>query len=132
MHQRIPGLLAMAIAFPLSSLGQDYQPPAGRDFARVAPGGRTILRNGRVLTPLGARLYTDENLWNVLPSSDGKWIAGFCESGIVVCSSTEPHPRSPSFRIPWKEAAFCGVFTKDRSRLVTSSGDQGHGIRVLQ
>ena len=67
-----------------------------------------------------------------MPSPDGEWIAGFCESGIVVCSSKEPAPRSPSFRIPWKQPAFCGVFTKDSSKLITSSGDAGHGIQVFE
>ena len=41
-------------------------------------------------------------------------------------------PRSPSFRIPWKQPAFCGVFTKDSSKLITSSGDAGHGIQVFE
>ena len=132
MHRLIPGFLAMVFAFPLPSLAQGYRAPVGQEFARVAPGGTTILPNGRILTPLGDRLYTDGDLWNVVPSPDGKWIAGMCESGIVVCSSKEPAPRSPSFRIPWTQPAFCGVFTKDSSKLVTSSGDAGHGIQVFE
>ncbi len=132
MHRLIPGFLAMVIAFPLSSLAQSYQAPAGREFAKVVPGGTTILPNGRLLTPHGERLYTDGDLWNVVPSPDGKWIAGFCQSGIVVCSSKEPGPCGPSFRIPWDAPAFCGVFTKDSSKLITSSGDAGHGIQVFE
>ncbi len=132
MHRLIPGILAMAIAFPLTSQAQSYRTPADREFARVAPGGTTILPNGRLLTPRGERIYTDGDLWNVVPSPDGKWIAGFCGSGIVVCSSMESGPRSFSFRVPWKEPAFCGVFTKDSSRLITSSGDAGHGIQVFE
>ena len=46
-------------------------------------------------------------------------------------STTDPEPRSPSFRIPWKEPAFCGVFSKDSSKLIVSSGDAGHGIQVF-
>jgi sugar lactone lactonase YvrE len=132
MHRRIPGFLATVIAFPLSALAQSYQAPAGREFARVAPGGTTILPNGRLLTPHGERLYTGGDLWNVVPSPDGKWIAGFCQSGLVICSSDEPRPRGASFRIPWREPAFCGVFTKDSSRLIASSGDAGHGIQVFE
>src|SRR4051812_10367022 len=132
MHRLIPSLLAAAIAFPLSAFAQSYKAPAGREFAKVAPGGTTILPNGRLLTPRGERLYTDGDLWNVVPSPDGKWIVGFCGSGIVVCSSKEPGPHSPSFRVPWKEPAFCGVFTKDSSKLITSSGDAGHGILVFE
>lgn len=51
MHRLIPGILAMAIAFPLTSQAQSYRTPADREFARVAPGGTTILPNGRLLTP---------------------------------------------------------------------------------
>src|SRR5262245_30700157 len=130
MYRLIPGFLA--IALPLSSFAQSYRAPAGQEVAKVVPGGVTILPNGRLLTPHGERLYTDGNLWNVVPSPDGKWIAGFCESGIVVCSSKEPEPRSPSFRIPWTQAAFCGVFAKDSSKLIASSGDAGHGIQVFE
>src|SRR5262245_47136494 len=90
MHRLIPGSLAMVFALPLTSLAQSYRAPAGQEFAKVAPGGTTILPNGRLLTPHGKRLYTDGDLWNVVPSPDGKWIVGFCESGIVVCSSKEP------------------------------------------
>ena len=132
MHRRIPGFLAMAIALPLSSFAQDYRAPADHEVARIVPGGVTILPNGRLLTPLGERLYTDGDLWNVVPSPDGKWIVGFCESGIVVCSSKDPGPRSPSFRIPSKQAAFCGVFAKDSSKLIVSSGDAGHGLQVFE
>jgi DNA-binding beta-propeller fold protein YncE len=132
MHRLIPGFLATVIAFPLSSLAQSYQAPAGQESARVVPGGTTILPNGRFLTPHCERLYTDGDLWNVVPSPDGKWIVGFCQSGIVVCSSKEPGPRGPSFRIPWESPAFCGAFTKDSSKLITSSGDAGHGIQVFE
>ncbi len=100
MQRLIPGFLAIVFAFPLPSLAQGYRAPVGQEFARVAPGGTTILPNGRILTPLGDRLYTGGDLWNVVPSPDGKWIAGMCESGIVICSSKEPAPRSPRFAFP--------------------------------
>ena len=131
MHRLIPGLLTLAIAFPQSTLAQNYQAPAGRDIARVVPGGTTILPNGRFLTPVGQRLYTDSDLWNVAPSPDGKWIVGLCKTGIVVNSAKGPAPMSPSFRIPWEKASFCGVFTKDGSRFITSSGDVGNGIQIF-
>ena len=132
MHRLILGFLTLVTAFPLSAVAQSYRAPAGQEFAKVVPGGTTILPNGRLLTPLGERLYTDGDLWNVVLSPDGKWIAGLCKSGIVVSSSTATSPRGPSFRLPWKQAAFCGVFTKDSSKLITSSGDAGHGIQVFE
>lgn len=132
MHRLIPAPLLLALAFPLTLPAQTYLAPAGQEVARVVPGGTTILPNGRFLTPLGVRLYTGGDLWNVVPSPDGKWIVGLCESGIVVCPAKDPAPRSPSFRIPWAKAAFCAVFTRDGSRLITSSGDAGHGIQVFE
>lgn len=119
-----------------TGLGQDqptatYRAPAGVEFAKVVPGGRTILPNGRFLEPAGQRLYTGDNLWNVIPSPDGQWIAGFCESGIVIYAANSAGPMSPSHLIPWRGAAFCGAFTKDSQRLIVSSGDAGHGIQVF-
>jgi sugar lactone lactonase YvrE len=122
----------MVIASPIYSLAQSYRAPAGREFARIVPGGTTILPNGRLLTPSGDRLYTDGDLWNVVPSPDGKWIVGFCESGMTVHSTKETGPLSPSFRIPCNEPAFCGVFSKDGSKLITSTGDAGHGIQMFE
>jgi hypothetical protein len=122
----------MFIALPSFAIAQNYQVPAGQEFAKVVPGGTTILPNGRLLTPLGNRLYTGGDLWNVVTSPDGKWIVGICETGIVVNSTKTTGPLAPSFRVPLSRAAFCGVFSKDSSRLITSSGDAGHGIQIFE
>ncbi|MEQ1824924.1 MAG: hypothetical protein ABL921_03230, partial [Pirellula sp.] len=86
---------------------------------------------GRFLTPKGERLYTGDDLWNVVPSPDGKWIVGLCDPGIVVYPSRATVASNQSIRIPWSRASFCAVFSKDSSKLITSSGDQGHGIQVF-
>lgn len=123
------------IAFMLSShafaQSQHFRSPSGVEFAKVVPGGITILPNGRHLTPVGERLYTGDDLWNVVPSPDGKHIIGFCDPGIVIYPSSATTNDKNSFRIPWQNAAFCGAFTKDGSRLITSSGDAGHGIQLF-
>ncbi len=108
-----------------------FSSPSGDRFAKIVPDGETVLPNGRLLTPKGQRLYTGENLWNTIQSPDGKYIVGMSGSGIVVYSTMDLHPQAPSHLLPWKSAAFCGAFTKDGSKLVISSGDSGHGIRVL-
>jgi YVTN family beta-propeller protein len=109
-----------------------YRSPSGTSFAKVVPGGTTILPNGRQLTPVGKRLYTGDDLWNVVPSPDGKLIIGFCDPGIVIYPSDSTTANSSSYRIPWRNAAFCGIFTKDGSKLITSSGDAGHGIQIFE
>jgi len=109
-----------------------FQAPAGNEFARVVAGGTTILPNGRFLTPSGKRLYTGGNLWNVVPSPDGKWLIGLCDPGIVVYDAGNPTTQSNSWVIPWKDAAFCAAFTQDSSKLIVSTGDVGHGIQIFE
>ena len=109
-----------------------FQAPAGSEPAKVVPGGKTILPNGRFLTPSGKRHYTGEDLWNAVPSPDGKWVVGLCDSGIVVCSTKQLDVKGNSLRIAWHRAAFCGVFTPDSSRFIVSSGDLGHGIQIFE
>lgn len=132
MRRLIAGLLTVLNVTSLQTRAESYGSPAGDAFARVVPGGTTILPNGRFLTPGGDRFYTGVDLWNVVPSPNGKWVVALCESGMVVAESGRTSPRAPSLLVPWKRAAFCGVFTKDSSRLITSSGDDGHGIQVWE
>ena len=124
--------LLVALFFSNNVFAQEvhYRSPSGSEFAKVVPGGKTILPNGRQLTPVGERLYAGDDLWNVVPSPDGKLILGFCDPGIVIYPSGAT-TKSSSFRIPWSNAAFCAVFTKDGSQLITSSGDKGHGIQLF-
>ena len=63
---------------------QTFSAPAGTAPARVVPGGTTILPNGRFVTPLGKRLYTGEDLWNVVLQPGGKQAVSFCEGGLRV------------------------------------------------
>lgn len=74
--------------------------PAGSEVAKVVPNGTTILPNGRFLTPIGRRLYTGEDLWNVVTSPNGKLIIGLSDPGIVVHPSDAASAHSNSFRIP--------------------------------
>ena len=125
-------VVAMLFASSASAQSPSYRLPSGSEFAKVVPGGTTVLPNGRFLTPVGERLYTGDDLWNVVPSPDGKLIVGLCDPGIVIYPSDASTAKSNSYRIPWRNAAFCGVFTKDGTKLITSSGDVGHGIQVFE
>ncbi len=124
-------LIAILLASKVDAQIPTYRSPSGSEFAKVVPGGTTILPNGRQLTPVGERLYTGDDLWNVIPSPDGKLLIGFCDPGIVIYPSDAKSGSKNSFRIPWRNAAFCAVFTKDGSKLITSSGDAGHGIQIF-
>jgi len=68
------------IATDLTHLGS----PAGRQYAKVVPGGVTILPNGRVVTPVGTRTYTGENLFNVVVSPDESITVGMSDGQIHV------------------------------------------------
>lgn len=123
-------LLVSNIGLSAQSQDEVFQAPAGEEYCKVDPDGVSILPNGRFLTPIGTRLYTGEDLWNVVPSPDGKWWVGLCDSGFVVYSSTANASSDYSLLIPWSKPAFCAVFTRDSKRLITSSGDAGNGIQV--
>jgi YVTN family beta-propeller protein len=98
--------------------------PAGREYARVVPGGATILPNGRFLTPKGQRLYTGDNLWNVAVRPDGKVAVGFCDNGLVVYPLPHRAGNVPTL-LRTKDLHPVGVFTKDGARLIVSNGDGG-------
>ena len=132
MHKTHFFLFATLMTCQAEAQDPSYRSPSGTSFAKVVPGGTTILPNGRHLTPVGERLYTGDDLWNAVPSPDGKLIIGFCDPGIVIYPSDSTTAKSSSYRIPWRNAAFCGVFTKDGSKLITSSGDAGHGIQIFE
>jgi len=125
-------LMLLYVSFGLSAQPpeQEFQTPAGDEFSKIDPAGISILPNGRFLSPIGTRLYTGEDLWNVVPSPDGKWWVGLCDSGMVIYSSESKSASESSWLIPWNKAAFCAVFTRDSQRLITSSGDTGHGIQI--
>jgi hypothetical protein len=72
-------LLTMLFSSTAIAQSPSYRLPSGSEFAKVAPGGTTVLPKGRYPTPVGERLYTGDDLWNVVPSPDGKLVIGFCE-----------------------------------------------------
>ncbi len=125
-------LLMVFLTGTVVAQNPNFESPSGSEFAKIMPGGTTILPNGRLLTPVGERLYTGDDLWNVVPSPDGKLIVGFCDPGMVIYPSKNQGANRNSYRIPWRNAAFCGVFTKNGSKLISSSGDAGHGIQVFE
>lgn len=137
----LPAAIA-AFAFPVGAafVSQKRTPPpetlpalrapAGTAFARVVPGGVTILPNGRFLTPKGQRLYTGPNLWNVALRPDGRVAVGFSDDVLVVYALPHRAGSVPRvIRLP--DHGLTGVFTRDGSRLVISDGDGGGGIAVF-
>jgi YVTN family beta-propeller protein len=102
--------------------------PAGKEFANIVPGERTILPNGRFLTPKGQRLYTSDDLWNVAVRPDGKVAVGF-SSGAIVVYALPHNPGNAARVLTTKDLHPVGQFSKDGSRLIVSNGDGG-GIDV--
>ncbi len=103
--------------------------PADKNPARVVPGGTTILPNGRFLTPKGKRLYTQDDLWQVVLSPDQKTIVAFHDGGFTVYTGA-PDFSTPRKLYRRKEIAPIGVFTADGSRLIISLGDDG-AVEIL-
>lgn len=112
-------MLATLFALSLSQARIPYfEAPSGREFAKVVPGGKTILPNGRLLTPVGSRLYTGEDLWQVIVSPNGKTVVGLFDGGMAIYSEGKPKRL-----LARKEIGYAAVFTKDGSKLVLSLGD---------
>lgn len=127
--------MTLACVLFLSSFGGPsaktpfFEAPAGNAFARIVPGGRTILPNGRFLTPIGRRLYTLENCWNVILHPNGRTVAAFSKDSLIVYPNfLRPTPRG------WmaKKAGLspAGVFDSMGKRLIVSNGESG-GVDVL-
>jgi hypothetical protein len=108
--------------------------PAGQRDAVVVPGGETVLPNGRLLTPTGQRLYTGPNLFQVAVRPDGKAVVGLSDDTLVIHPLPEGKPGAGAAAQPSlmaaKNHAPAGVFTKDGSRFIISTGDAGHGVAV--
>ena len=103
------------IATDLTHLGS----PAGRQYAKVVPGGVTILPNGRVVTPVGTRTYTGENLFNVVVSPDESITVGMSDGQIHVFGPGWHNIIKPK---NWSPAA---AFSPDGHSLYVSEGDEG-------
>ncbi|MFZ4506610.1 MAG: bifunctional YncE family protein/alkaline phosphatase family protein [Fimbriimonas sp.] len=121
LEDMLAGLLALTLVLDQEPLPY-FQAPAGKDFAKVVPGGLTILPNGRYVTPKGARLYTQEDLWSVAQSPDGKILVGTDDGGLTIYSTD--NLAKPLRKIA-KRPSFAptAVFTKDGSKLYVSGGD---------
>lgn len=98
--------------------------PAGQLYARVSPGGVTVLPNGRFLTPKGKRLYGGPDMWQVVLSPDGGTVVGFHEGGMIVYTDLKAEKPARKF-LPRKQLAPAGAFTRDGSKLIVSLGESG-------
>ena len=103
--------------------------PAGHQVAKVAPGGTTVLPNGRFVTPLGKRLWAGDNLWSIVLSPNGKSLIGHYENTIGVWPADGSETR-PSTKLAVRDGGFAGVFSPEGSHYFCSNGDEGHGISI--
>jgi DNA-binding beta-propeller fold protein YncE len=107
--------------------------PSGNRYAEVAPGKKTILPNGRVVTPAGKRLWCHEGLWHASLSPEENTVVTICV-GDAYRESVKPQmvvfQQVRSVRpvrrvIHLKAVAPAGFFTPDGSRYIVSIGDDG-------
>jgi YVTN family beta-propeller protein len=120
--------LALATVIGQSSTTLVYGAPAGSEYAKVVPGGRTILPNGRILTPTGKRLYTGGDLWHVALSPDGKTAVGVHDGGITVYRN--PGADAQKQTVARKDVAPAAIFSPDGKFVYLSTGDEG-GVEIL-
>ena len=110
----------------LSLQVSNFEAPAGNQFAKISYNGETILPNGRLLTPLGTRLYTHDNLWRVMLSPDEKTAVGLFDGGLSIFDLTQTPPVRRE--IIYKNPSICGSFTADGRRYVMGGGESGEVI----
>ncbi|MBS1700673.1 MAG: bifunctional YncE family protein/alkaline phosphatase family protein [Armatimonadetes bacterium] len=103
--------------------GPYFEAPAGSRFAKIVYGGETVLPNGRLLTPMGRRMYTQENLWRVELSPDEKTAVGIHDSGLSILDLTQDKPKQKI--VGYKDGSICGCFTKDGTKFVMGGGESG-------
>ncbi|MEI8283159.1 MAG: hypothetical protein WCG75_12190, partial [Armatimonadota bacterium] len=82
-----------------------------------------VLPNGRLLTPLGKRLYSNDNLWRVSLSPDQKTAVGLYDGGLSVFDLTQENPKQRA--ISYKDGSICGAFTPDGTKFVMGGGETG-------
>jgi DNA-binding beta-propeller fold protein YncE len=119
----LPAFLALSLTPQTQSL---YLAPSGSDYAKVIPGGTTILPSGRFLTPLGKRLYTGEDLWNVLINPSGTIAVGFDDNGLTFYNLKTLAKK----RVTKKNLAPAGAFLPNGDLLI-SLGDS-YQIELLK
>lgn len=100
-----------------------FEAPAGERTAKVVYGGETILPNGRLITPLGERMYTNENLWRVELSPNEKTLVGIHESGLSIFDLSRPNAKQTVVPIP--KGSIAGKFTNDGLYFVAGGGENG-------
>ncbi len=116
-------MLQLALALSLSQSDYQFEAPAGTEFAKVVYGGETVLPNGRIITPLGDRLYTEENLWRVELSPDETTLVGITESTLSVFDLTTGRPTKRTIAFPKNSLA--GKFSSDGAYFIAGGGEFG-------
>lgn len=116
-------MVPILAAFVLAQVPANFEAPAGQRYAKVSPGGETILPNGRLLTPWGTRLYTGEDLWQVVVSKVDDTIVGIHDGGFTVYrKSGGTFQRSTVAR---RQIAPAAAFSPDGKQMLLSLGDAG-------
>lgn len=100
-----------------------FEAPAGDKLAKIVYGGETILPNGRIITPLGKRMYTAENLWRVELSPDEKTLVGITEAGLSLFDLSQANPKQRIIAIP--KGSIAGKFSTDGATFVAGGGENG-------
>lgn len=110
-----------------------YMLPAGKEYAVVNPGGKTILPNGRFLTPKGERFWVGADLWGIAlnPRKDEM---------VAMATGTSPKINGkPSFtvlsgmsvgkptsrQVPIDEVGTAATYSPNGKLCFVSTGDKG-------
>src|SRR3989442_8474786 len=119
-----------------------FEAPAGDRYARIDPGGETVLPNGRLLTPAGRQIPTAPHPFGLASSADGTVLVTV-NGGIVPVSRTvirNPERDAPEvLQIPARTetdkrrlpSAFLGAAVDTARGLVFASGGDTGVVAVF-
>jgi DNA-binding beta-propeller fold protein YncE len=112
-------LSALILTAPVTPV--NFEIPGRDQYAQVVPGGVTVLPNGRWLRPKGMRLYTGEDLWQVVRNPRTDTMIGIHDGGFTVYPANGDKTKKQVF--VRKQIAPAAVFDSSGERMFLSLGD---------
>ena len=135
---RILALLLLVPAFHIASAQKSVNiltVPAGNQFAKIVPGGTTILPSGRFLTPAGTLIRITNDPFGMAISPNGKKAVTLHNGVFTIVDLKDLSTiRVPSYdkkiKSPLSKGSFLGVaFSGDSKTIYISGGDNGAVIK---
>ena len=115
--------------------------PSGEAYPELNPAGRTILPNGRHITPAGKMIRIQPHPYGLTASPDGNWVvtansgSPLCLSIVNVADPAAPVeyqiPEDPGKREGVLDAVFMGLAIDETSKVVYAAGGRDYSVMAF-